>query len=143
MRTVAIIQREIPHYRVRFFEELYAQGKSQGFEIVVCTAALAVQTAIPAFPYRILPVLKFSKVESCSIWMRGLETAISGSDIVVAPQELQCLNVPYLWAKRARVCKTWIWWGHGYNFQASARPSGFPITIKEAIKRYMTRRAAG
>ena len=51
--------------------------------------------------------------------MCALEQAIAGSDIVVAPQELQCLTVPYLWAKRRRICKSWIWWGHGYNFQAS------------------------
>jgi glycosyltransferase involved in cell wall biosynthesis len=74
--------------------------------------------------------------------MSGLEKAIAGSDVVVAPQELQCLTVPYLWAKRRRICKSWIWWGHGYNFQASLR---HPVMtrIKETIKRVMTRRADG
>lgn len=142
-RTVAIIQREIPHYRIRFFEELYAQGKSEGFEIVVYTARDPAQSLTrPAFPYRVLPVRLFGKSKSSAYWMRGLETAISGTDVVVAPQELQCLTVPYLWARRKRVCKSWIWWGHGYNHQASVR-SSVVTSAKEAVKRFMTRRANG
>jgi len=143
MRKVSIIQREIPHYRVRFFEELYAQGRLQELDIQVYTGALPAQaTSSPAFPYQVLPVRHFGKMKSGSYWMYGLEKAITGSDIVVAPQELQCLTVPYLWVRRKRICKTWIWWGHGYNFQASVHPSPATYT-KEAIKRFMTRRAEG
>lgn len=143
MRKVSIIQREIPHYRIRFFEELYAQGRLQNLEIQVYTGAPPIQVASsPAFPYRVLPVRYFRKKHSGSCWMHGLEKAIAGSDIVVAPQELQCLTVPYLWAKRRRICTSWIWWGHGYNFQASVRSSA-ATNIKEAIKRFMTRRADG
>ena len=142
-RPVAIIQREIPHYRIRFFEELYAQGKSEGFEIVVYTAKGPAQNLTrPPFPYRVLPVRLFGKSKSSAYWMRGLETAISGTDVVVAPQELQCLTVPYLWARRKRVCKSWIWWGHGYNYQACIRPSASSY-VKETLKRFMTRRADG
>jgi glycosyltransferase involved in cell wall biosynthesis len=143
MRKVSIIQREIPHYRIRFFEELYAQGRLQNLEIQVYTGAPPIQVASsPAFPYRVLPVRYFRKKNSGSCWMHGLEKAIAGSDIVVAPQELQCLTVLYLWAKRRRICTSWIWWGHGYNFQASVRSSA-ATNIKEAIKRFMTRRADG
>src|SRR5467141_820535 len=143
MRKVSIIQREIPHYRVRFFEELYAQGRLQELDIQVYTGAPPAQaTSSPAFPYQVLPVRHFGKMKSGSYWMYGLEKAITGSDIVVAPQELQCLTVPYLWVRRKRICKTWIWWGHGYNFQASVHSSPATYT-KEAIKRFMTRRAEG
>jgi glycosyltransferase involved in cell wall biosynthesis len=143
MRKVSIIQREIPHYRTRFFEELYAQGRLQGLEIHVYAGAPPAQAASsPAFPYFVHPLRYFSKKKSGACRMYGLEKAITGSDIVVAPQELQCLSVLYLWARRKRICKTWIWWGHGYNFQASVRPS-ITISAKEAIKRFMTRRADG
>jgi len=143
MRRVSIIQREIPHYRVRFFEELYTQGRLQGLDIEVYAGTPPAQTtSSKAFPYRVLPVRQFGKRTSGSSWMSGLEKAITGSDIVVAPQELQCLTVPYLWAKRRRICKSWIWWGHGYNFQASLRPPAM-TRIKETIKRVMTRRADG
>lgn len=143
MRKVSIIQREIPHYRIRFFEELYAQGRVQDLDIQVCAGAPPVRTTPSiAFPYQVLPIRHFGTMNSSSFWMYELENAIAGSDIVVAPQELQCLTVPYLWAKRRRICTSWIWWGHGYNFQASVRPSA-AIQIKEAIKRFMTRRADG
>jgi glycosyltransferase involved in cell wall biosynthesis len=77
-----------------------------------------------------------------SYWLHGLGKKIAGSDIVVAPQELQCLNVPYLWMRREQICNAWIWWGHGYNFQAAVRPS-LSTGIKEGVKRFMTRRADG
>ncbi len=67
---------------------------------------------------------------------------IAGSDIVVAPQELQCLTVPYLWLRRKQICKTWIWWGHGYNSQAVARPS-IMTAMKERMKEFVTRRGDG
>ncbi|WP_447603190.1 glycosyltransferase family 4 protein [Nitrospira sp. Nam80] len=143
MRTVSIIQREIPHYRVRLFEELYAQGQSQGLDIKVYTAAPPPNSQTsPDFPYCVLPVRRFGNSKSSSYWIYGLKKAILGSDIVVAPQELQCLTVPYLWARRKRICKNWIWWGHGYNHQASVNPS-LSTTIKEVIKQFMTRRADG
>ena len=142
-RSVAIIQREIPHYRIRFFEELYAQGRSEGYEILVCATSHPIQSGNAlAFPYRILPVRLFGNSKSSAYWMQGLEATISGTDVVVAPQELQCLTVPYLWAKRKRVCKTWLWWGHGYNHQASVH-SSVVTSAKEAVKRFMTRRANG
>lgn len=143
MRKVSIIQREIPHYRIRFFEELYAQGSLAGLDIRVYTGTPpAGEAASIAFPYQVLPVRHFGKKKSSPYWMKALEQAIVGSDVVVAPQELQCLTVPYLWAKRRRICKSWIWWGHGYNFQASVHPSA-QTKVKEAIKHIMTRRADG
>jgi len=142
-RTVAIIQREIPHYRIRFFEELYAQGRSAGYEILVYATSHPIQNGTaPAFPYRILPLRLFGNGKSSAYWMNGLEAEIAGTDVVVAPQELQCLTVPYLWAKRKRVCKTWIWWGHGYNHQASVNPS-LATDAKEQFKRFLTKRADG
>ncbi|MEK6639965.1 MAG: glycosyltransferase [Nitrospirota bacterium] len=143
MRKVSIIQREIPHYRIRFFEELFAQGSLEDLDIRVYTGSPPERGSLTtAFPYQVLPVRHFGKKKSSSYWMSALEQAITGSDVVVAPQELQCLTVPYLWAKRRRICKSWIWWGHGYNFQASVHSSA-QTKVKEAIKHIMTRRADG
>ncbi len=143
MRKVSVIQREIPHYRVRFFEELYAQGRLQNLDIHVYCATPPTQRSSSAFPYCVLPVRYFGQMKSSTpYWLHGLEKAIAGSNIVVAPQELQCLTVPYLWARRRRICKTWIWWGHGYNFQAAVRPS-LETKVKESMKGFITRRADG
>lgn len=142
MRKVSVIQREIPHYRIRFFEELYAQGRLQNLDIQVICAVPPTQRISSGFTFRVLPVRYFEKSKSSSYWLYGLAEAIAGSDIVVAPQELQCLTVPYLWARRRHICKTWIWWGHGYNFQATVRPS-VVTCVKERLKGFMTRRADG
>lgn len=142
MRKVSIIQREIPHYRIRFFEELHAQGRLHDLDIeVYCAVAPARRTSL-AVPHRVLAARYFGKMKSSSYWLHGLEGEIAGSDIVVAPQELQCLTVPYLWVRRKQICKTWIWWGHGYNFQSAVR-SSLVTNVKEAIKEFMTRRADG
>jgi glycosyltransferase involved in cell wall biosynthesis len=141
IKKVAIIQREIPHYRVRFFEELYIQGRASNLDIHVYTGAP--QTSLwSGFPFHVLSLRYFGNKKTASYWMSGLKEEIEGSDIVVAPQELQCLTVPYLWMKRKHICKAWIWWGHGYNFQASVRPS-ISTNVKEAFKRFMTRRGDG
>ena len=142
MQKVSVIQREIPHYRIRFIEELCAQGRLQNLDIQVICAVPPTQRASSSFTFRVLPARYFGKAKSSSYWLYGLADAITGSDIVVAPQELQCLTVPYLWARRKRICKTWIWWGHGYNFQAAVRPS-LVTNVKEAIKEFMTKRADG
>jgi hypothetical protein len=95
MRKVSIIQREIPHYRVRFFEELYAQGRLQELDIQVYTGAPpALAASSTAFPYRVLPVRYFGKKKAGSYWMHGLEKAIAGSDIVVlAKTDMQVLDL--------------------------------------------------
>lgn len=142
MQRVSIIQREIPHYRVRFFEELYAQGRLQDLDIHVYCAVPPAQGTPCSFPYRVLAVRHIGAGRQSAYRLLDLEKVIAGSDVVVAPQELQCLTVLALWAKRKRVCKTWIWWGHGYNFQAAVRPS-IMMRIKETIKEFVTRRADG
>jgi len=139
MQKVSVIQHEIPHYRIRFFEELYAQGKLRDLDIHVYCAVPPTKRFSSAFPCSVLPVRYF---RSNFYWLFGLEKAIAGSDIVVAPQELQCVTVSYLWVRRRQICNTWIWWGHGYNFQAAVRPS-LATSIKESVKGFMTRRADG
>ena len=142
MTKVAIIQKEIPHYRVRFFEEVSTQASAMGLDVTVYSATAGSPKTTFKFAQCTLPICQFKKSKNGPFWMKGLTAALAGADIVVAPQELQCLNVPYLWVRRHRLCLSWIWWGHGYNFQASVRPSVSTI-IKESVKRFMTRRADG
>lgn len=142
MRKVSVIQREIPHYRIRFFEELYAQGKGQDLDIHVYCAVPPLHNFSFAFPCHVLQARYFSRSNSSAYWLHGLDNSIAGSDVVVAPQQLQCLTIPYLWMRRKLICRTWIWWGHGYNFQAAVRPS-IATKIKESVKEFMTRQADG
>lgn len=142
MQTVAIIQKEIPHYRVPFFTELQRQGKKTGLELTVYTGTPPDSRISGVFRYRVIPARFFSRRIRGPYWMSELTEAIRGSDVIVAPQELQCLNLPYLWAVRRRLCKYWIWWGHGFNFQREVR-SQWSSALKEWVKQFMTRRADG
>ena len=142
MTKVAIIQKDIPHYRVRFFEEVFVQASSLGLDVMVYSAAKEFSKNVFKFAQRSLPIHQFTRNKTSPFWMKGLRAALKGIDIIVAPQELQCLNVPYLWAIRHRLCSSWIWWGHGYNFQAAVR-SSVPARMKEAVKHFMTRRSDG
>jgi glycosyltransferase involved in cell wall biosynthesis len=140
MQTVSIIQREIPHYRVPFFSQLNSRAEREGFRITVFSDD---ESGLPCkeFRHRPLPSKPIGP-RGGGLWLQGLKEAVAGSDVIVAPQELQCLNVPYLWARRRGLCGRWIWWGHGYNFQAAQR-APWSLTIKESAKRFLTRHADG
>jgi len=139
LRKVSIIQREIPHYRIPFFTQLCRQGEEAGFRITVFSAA---ESGLPCREFRHRPLPSRQVGPGGNIWLEGLHDAVAGSDVIIAPQELQCLNVPYLWSKRRKLCRRWIWWGHGYNCQAARRAS-WSLTFKESVKRFMTRHADG
>jgi glycosyltransferase involved in cell wall biosynthesis len=140
MQSVSIIQREIPHYRLPFFAQLNARGEREGFRITVFSAAESALSC-SEFHHRPLPSNPIGPGGG-GFWLQGLTEAVAGSDVIVAPQELKCLNVPYLWARRKKLCRSWIWWGHGYNFQAAER-APWSLTIKESVKRFLTRNANG
>lgn len=142
MRKIAIIQRQIPHYRGAFFAELYSQGRELGFDVTVYSGSPPQGKIDRDYQCNVLPVKRFRRRNGSPCWISGLESAVHGSDIIIAPQELQCLNVPYLWVRRRRLCRCWIWWGHGYNFQAQTRQT-WSTSMQENIKNFMTRRGDG
>lgn len=115
----------------------------QGLEVTVCTADNPdAELKHSNFRQVLLRCQTIGGGVGTWVWLSGLEEAIAGADVVVAPQELACLTVPYLWVRRKRLCKTWIWWGHGYNCQASAHPS-LATSVKEGVKRFLTKRGDG
>jgi glycosyltransferase involved in cell wall biosynthesis len=142
MKTVSIIQRQIPHYRSAFFSELYRQAKGSGFDVTVYSGSPPEGDLAKDYQYKVLPLKALRQGKKGPCWIAGLGSAIHGSYIVIAPQELQCLNVPVLWANRKRLCRYWIWWGHGYNFQARSRQSWLS-PLQESVKNFMTRRGDG
>lgn len=141
MRTVAIFQQQIPHYRSDFFSEVCIQGKEAGLNIVVYSAEPPDAGANGKFHYRVFPVGHPGK-KNRLFWLAGLTDAMKEADIIVAPQELRCLNILYLWVRRRKFCKRWIWWGHGRNMQRGIQ-SRWSTRVKEAAKEYMTRRGEG
>jgi glycosyltransferase involved in cell wall biosynthesis len=124
---------------VPFFAQLCARGEREGFQITVFSAG---ESGLPCQEFRHRPLPLRPIGPGGGLWLQGLTEAVKGSDIIVAPQELQCLNVPYLWARRRGLCRRWIWWGHGYHFQA-ARRTPWSLAVKESVKRFMTGHADG
>ncbi|MBX3237151.1 MAG: glycosyltransferase family 4 protein [Nitrospiraceae bacterium] len=133
LHRLTIIQREIPHYRIAFFGALQREAQRHGLHLTVYSGTRFDQTVALPFAHRTLPMRYLLGSASGPCWLTGLAGELSGSDIVVAPHELQCLTVPALWLCRHRLTKFWIWWGHGYNFQSSQR-SSLGATIASWVK---------
>ncbi|MDR4484985.1 MAG: glycosyltransferase [Nitrospirales bacterium] len=142
MQKIAIIQRKIPHYRTAFFAKLNVQAKEAGLDITVYTGLAPEGGASCGFRFKVLSEKLLTGQENGPYWLEGLTRASRGSDIIIAPQELQCLNIPYLWVRRKTLCRHWIWWGHGYNFKAKAGRNWL-ASLKDAMKHFMTKRGDG
>jgi len=142
MPTVAIIQRIIPHYRVAFFREVQSQAMGRDLDVTIYSTELPDPRLCGSFKCNVLPVryLRGSCAGPC--WINGLFGAVKGKDIIVAPLELNNLNIPYLWIRRKNLCRHWIWWGHAYNYQARLHSSVL-VRLKEAVKRFMPPRSDG
>lgn len=142
MVRLAIIQKQIPHYRVAFFTELQLQALKAGLEITVYCAEAPDSRVLGNFRYKILPIRYVGGSQMGPYWLKGLTQEIEGSDVIIAPLELQCLNIPYLWAIRRWIYKSWIWWGHGYRSKTRWRTDRW-FLLKEAIKGFMVPRSEG
>lgn len=94
MTKVAIIQKEIPHYRVRFFEEVSAQVSTMRFDATVYSAYRKFLNAAFKFAWQELSICRFKMSTYSSFWMKGMTAALKGIYIIFALQELQCLNMP-------------------------------------------------
>ncbi|MBA2486883.1 MAG: glycosyltransferase [Nitrospira sp.] len=141
LKPIAIIQRHIPHYRIELFSALEAEARRQGYQLTVFSGEDDSQETMP-FSHRALPMRHLSYNKNGPGWMVGLEEAVAGSDVIVAPHELHCPTIPYLWMRRRRLCTSWIWWGHGYNFQVDKQHSLYHW-ITSTLKNFLIRRGDG
>lgn len=137
MLKISIIQREIPHYRIPFFSQVHSSAAKLDLDVTVYSGRVPDKPA-EGFRCRVVQTASVPVATARVCWMKGLSSAVKGSAAVVAPQELQCLTVPYLWAMRRRICDRWIWWGHGWNHQQWGRAS-----LVELAKRAITERGDG
>ncbi len=140
-KSIALIQGHIPHYRVQLFAALQAEAERRGYCLTVYSGEQASSQAMP-FSHRMLPVHYLGNNMNGACWIEGLARAVAGSDIIIAPHGLQYATIPYLWLQRKRLCTSWIWWGHGYNFQASTQN---PISqwLTETVKHFLLMRGDG
>ena len=130
---VVIVQEHVPHYRVRFYDELRKMLADQGIELDLYYSP---QNSIAAIPGKVawaqaVPCYKFWKIA----WQPVFKKACR-ADLVILPQEskylLNYLILIYAVFSKLRVAL----WGHGKDFQAQ-RKNG----QSEKIKRWLSLRA--
>lgn len=140
-KSIALIQGHIPHYRVQLFAALQAEAERRGYRLTVYSAEQPSSTAMP-FSHRMLPAHYLRNNKNGAYWIKGLAEAVAGSDIIIAPHGVQCATIPYLWLQRKRLCTSWIWWGHGHNFQATTQA---PISqwLTGTVKHFLLMRGDG
>ena len=141
LKSIALIQRHVPHYRIPLFSALEIEARRRGYQMTVFSGADRSEKSMP-FSHRALPLRYVNHNTRGPGWMLGLEQAVAWSDVIIAPHELQCLTVPYLWMRRRRLCSSWIWWGHGYNFQAATQHSIYNW-MTNSLKNFLITRANG
>lgn len=141
MRQVAFIQRRLPHYRLPLFSALAASAAKAGLAITFYSSEPP-DPRLPAdFPYRICPPRRLGAAGG-AYRMSGLRGMVQGADILIAPQEMRCLSVLWLWLHQRRVCRHWIWFGHGYNTKLAARRAGRGSLV-ERLREFVTPRSQG
>ncbi len=141
MTTVAILQRIVPHYRVAFFSGLHRALRERGHELRVVfgdarpgTVPTSVEVSEP-WAHRIRNrYLAFSTHEL--VWQPAWAATRDASLVVVEQANRMVLNHLLGLARVARKNPRVAMWGHGRNFQATAREG-----ISERIKRVLATRA--
>ncbi len=139
---MAIFQKAIPHYRVPFFAAVESRAREAGLETTVFTSDAAAAGAEGRFRCLGFPVRALGGGGNGLTWMSGVAAALRETDVIVAPQEIGCLTVPYLWLRRRGLCRCWIWWGHGFHYRRGSRPEGFH-RVTEGVRRFVSSRGDG
>lgn len=135
MKTVTIVQRVLPHYRVAFFEALHHELAKAAIELkliygqeypgtVPCSDSLDRPWAA-RIENRYLKI-PFSRL----VWQPCLGL-LRDSDLIVLEQANSLLLNYWLIMNRGRHRYRLAFWGHGRNFQVSSRRS-----FRERLKRF-------
>jgi glycosyltransferase involved in cell wall biosynthesis len=135
-RSVVIIQRVLPHYRLPFFERLHDRLREGGIDLrliygqeypgtVPVTVNLEREWATRIHnQYLRFPSLNL-------VWQPCLDS-MGKPDLVIVEQANSLLLNYWLLAARAIGIRKLAYWGHGQNFQAGGR-GGLRETLKSAL----------
>lgn len=138
IRTVVVLQRVLPHYRVAFFSRLADALSDHG----VALRVLYGQERPGAVPKSVYPDAPWAEFVENSYWeVGGTELVwqkclgkMGSPDLVIIEQANRLLvNYPLL-ALRALTGRRVAYWGHGRNLQ-----SGNATDLRERLKRRMIR----
>ncbi|MEO0447002.1 MAG: glycosyltransferase family 4 protein [Verrucomicrobiota bacterium] len=114
MIRVAIIQEQVPHYRLAFFEKLRALLFEQEIELCLIYSKQKEQRFVAGAPSWATPV-PVRKVGPFSLHQVG--NALTGVDWVIVPQEIKYLVSYFLLLQSKSSPLRVAMWGHGRSFQ--------------------------
>lgn len=141
MRRVVILWRNLPHYRIQFYEQLRGVLRDSGvtLELLVgqpSEADLARRDQASLGWEKRLDTRRIHLGESELLWQPagGL---VRASDLVIAEQGSKNLTNYWLHALRRAGAIRLAYWGHGVNLQA--RPEDIGRRFSEALKWRLTR----
>lgn len=128
---VAIVQQYLTHYRVPFFERLYADCAQNGISLTVYFGSDKGRHIHTNVPEWCIPskVSSFSGLTWQSVW-----TKTASADLVVVEQAVKHIINYGLLARRLATSQRIALWGHGKNFQSRNLNS-----FQECIKRFVSR----
>jgi len=131
--SVLIIQDNLPHYRVPFFEQLHKDLSAHGVSLQLIFSPKTRESLLPGYlPWAIpVPIHWFG-----SLGWQNVFPHVKGVSLVIAPQETKYAVLPLLMILRKWGGWRFAFWGHGKNFQAI-----HPDSLSEKWKRFISRRA--
>lgn len=132
MKRVIIIQEQIPHYRIAFFELLKANLAVDGIALeVICSRRGSNQLIAGELHWATaVKIRRYGRVA----WHGGIVIQALRADLVIAGHELKYLASIVLQYATRLGGPRFAYWGHGRNFQARNRNSWV-----ESIKRIQAR----
>lgn len=140
-RRVVILWRNLPHYRIQFYEQLRGVLHDSGVRLQLLVGRpsggdLARRDQANLGWEKRLDTRRIHLGESELLWQPagGL---VCASDLVIAEQGSKNLTNYWLHALRRAGAIRLAYWGHGVNLQA--RPEDIGRRISEALKRRLTR----
>lgn len=139
-RRVAIVQRELPHYRTPFFECLRLELNARGLAIDVIESNARVPKRLPGdighVPWAQEATATEIGIGRLRFLWQPVYSRLRTADLVIVEQASRLLLNYVLLARQAIIRRPVAFWGHGRSFHSEAVAS----SIGESIKRWLSRR---
>lgn len=137
---VAIIQRELPHYRTPFYECLRLELDARGVGIDVIESNADVSKRLPGDIGHVPWAHKASGIQigigdRRLLWQR-VGPRLRAADLVIVEQASRLLLNYLLFARQSFLRRPMAFWGHGRSFHSEAVAS----SVGESIKRWLSQR---
>lgn len=140
-RQVAIVQRELPSYRLPFYERLREDLARRDIDLVLVRSGTAGSGRLPGDEgtlrwARSLPAREFGVGHHRVLW-QPLDRAVRDADLVIVEQASRLLLNYVLLARQMIFGRPLAFWGHGRSFHPAESNTGFGEWVKRQVSRHV------